>query len=223
MTHRRLRARLAAGAELVLVAVLVLYGSFSGLHVILLLLLASQSLWLRELRWADLGLRRPPSVWRVIAVATIAGLGILIGTRLIIVPVAVRATGMVVDLSTLGQPGDLGALWKWLALAWSLAAFAEEMVFRGYLMHRITDLAGDSRLGWTIALLGSSVMFGLAHRYQGWAGVIVTGSIGTLLGLFYLRSQRNLWPVIVCHGLVDTAALLAIYLDRASLLFPEIG
>ena len=73
--------------------------------------------------------------------------------------------------------------------------------------------------GLTIALLVSSVFFGWAHRYQGPAGTIATGSMGALLALLYLRG-RNLWPVIICHALVDTAALLAIYSGHRSLLFP---
>jgi len=45
---------------------------------------------------------------------------------------------------------------------------------------------------------------------------VATALIGALLGLLYLRSGRNLWVVIICHALVDTVALTAIYLGRAS-------
>jgi membrane protease YdiL (CAAX protease family) len=127
---------------------------------------------------------------------------------------------MDVDLDALVQPGDTRALCVWLAQAWTLAAFGEEMVFRGYLMRRVTDLVGDTRLGWAVALVTSSALFGWAHRYLGWAGVIATGTIGSLMGLLYLYARRNLWTVIICHALVDTVALLAIYFDRSSLLFP---
>lgn len=211
--------RKALVAELALAGLLLAYGTFSVERLVLLLLLASQSLWIRRLGWADLGLRRPTSVRRTLLRAVGAALVVLAAVRVAIVPLAVWIAGEPVDLSALGEPGDARTLLAWLAQAWTLAAFGEEMVFRGYLMRRITDLVGDTRSGWTIALATSSILFGLAHRYQGWAGVIATGVIGSLLGVLYLVGRRNLWNVIVCHAVVDTVALLTIYSGHQSWLF----
>ena len=207
-------------AELALVGLLVGYGSFSVYRLILLLLLASQSLWVRHLNWADVGLRRPAAAWRTLLQALGAAVLILVAVRTVIVPSAVWLAGVPLDLSALGEPGDAQALWIWLGQAWTLAAFGEEMVFRGYLIRRIGDLVGDTPVGRTIAVLTSSALFGLAHGYQGAAGVIATGAIGGILALLYLASQRNLWAVIACHAVVDTVALSAVYFDRRSWLFP---
>jgi CAAX protease family protein len=111
-------------------------------------------------------------------------------------------------------PGNLKVLLRWLALVWTIVAFGEEMVFRGYFMNRITDLAGKTRTGWVLALLGSSAIFGLAHGYQGVAGIISTAEVGLLLGLLYLFSKRNLWANIVCHGVFDSISLIALYYSR---------
>jgi membrane protease YdiL (CAAX protease family) len=94
---------------------------------------------------------------------------------------------------------------------WTIVAFGEEMVFRGYLMNRIADLVGRSRTGWASALIGSSLIFGLAHGYQGLAGIISTAEVGLLLGILYLISKRNLWINIVCHGAFDSISLIAMY------------
>jgi membrane protease YdiL (CAAX protease family) len=216
------RPNKALVAELILVGLLLGYDPFSVHQLVLLLLLASQSLWIRRLSWSDLGLRRPTAVWRTLGQAAVAATAILIAVRTLIVPFAVRITGVPLDLSALIEPGDVRALAVRLGQAWSLAAFGEEMVFRGYLMHRVVNLVGETRLGWTVALVSSSALFGLAHRYQGWAGVIATASIGALMGLLYLYGRRNLWIVITCHALVDTVALLAIYFNRSSWLFPSV-
>jgi membrane protease YdiL (CAAX protease family) len=112
------------------------------------------------------------------------------------------------------------ALWVWLAQVWTLAAFGEEMVFRGYLMRRVTDVAGDTRTGRVIAVVVSSALFGIAHGYLGWAGVIATGIIGVFMATLYLCCRRNLWTVIVSHGIVDSVALSAMYFGHRSLLFP---
>jgi hypothetical protein len=49
-------------AELALVVLLVVAGPFVVHPLILVLLLASQSLWIRGSSWADVGLRRPTAV-----------------------------------------------------------------------------------------------------------------------------------------------------------------
>ena len=214
------RPRKALVAELILAGLLLANGPFSVFRLVLLLGLATQSLWIRGLGWSDLGLRRPAVLGRTVLQAIVGALIILFTVRFLIVAVAVWLTETPLDLSALGEPGDTRALAMWMAQAWSLAAFGEEMVFRGYLMSRITDLVGNTRIGLAIALTASSVAFGIAHAYQGPAGVVATGTIGCLMGLLYLYGGRNLWTVILCHATVDTVGLLAIYFDQRSLVFP---
>jgi membrane protease YdiL (CAAX protease family) len=91
-----------------------------------------------------------------------------------------------------------------VALAWSVAAFGEEMVYRGYLMDRVADLLNRTRHAWIISLIAVQVGFGLAHAYQGVTGVIDEGLMGLLLRLIYLGTGRNLAVSIVAHGIADT-------------------
>jgi uncharacterized protein len=206
---------------MLLVALLVVYGASSIPRTVLLLPLASMSVWMRGLRWADLGLRRPGSAWRTVAAAVAAALGILLSVRLAILPFAVWITGVPVDTSAFEAiRGNARLLLAWLALSWTLAAFGEEMVFRGYLMSRIAGLGSGTRAAWAAALVISSACFGWAHGYQGPAGMVATGLIGALLGLLYLRTGRNLWTVIICHGVVDTITMALVYFGRVEWLFP---
>jgi membrane protease YdiL (CAAX protease family) len=48
----------------------------------------------------------------------------------------------------------------WLMTSWILAAFGEEMVFRGYSLNRMANLPGRSRAGWVAGLIGSFNLFG---------------------------------------------------------------
>ena len=206
-------------AELALVGLLIGFGSFSVHRLILLLLIASQSLWVRGFSWSDVGFRRPPAVRHTLLQALIGAALILIAVRTAIVPTAEWLAGAPIDLSALGEPGDVRALWIRLGQAWTLAAIGEEMVFRGYLIRRLGDLVGVTPAGQAVALVISSGLFGLAHGYQGSAGVIAAGTIGAILGVLYFVNRRNLWVVILCHGIVDTVALTAIYFGRESWLF----
>jgi len=59
-------------------------------------------------------------------------------------------------------------------LTWTLAAFGEEMVYRGYFQKRIVDLFGNNQGGIFLSIGISSLVFGFAHTEQGMIGVIIT-------------------------------------------------
>jgi len=104
---------------------------------------------------------------------------------------------------------------KWLsvslAFTWTLFAFGEELIYRGYLMNRIASLIGDTRTGWLIALTLTSLVFGLAHSAQGITGVIENVIDGIILGSLYLAFGRSLAIPIIAHGVTDTTDFLLIF------------
>src|SRR6266481_1157975 len=182
---------------------------------LLLLAFTSLSLWLRGLTWRDVGLRSSKAWWKIALLAVVAAVLIAVIANVLLQPFVDRLISRPVNNSRFDNlHGNLKVLLRWLALVWTIVAFGEEMVFRGYLMNRITDLAGKTRTGWALALLGSGVIFGLAHGYQGLAGIISTAEVGLLLGLLYLVNKRNLWANIVCHGVFDSISLIALYYSR---------
>jgi hypothetical protein len=101
-----------------------------------------------------------------------------------------------------------------VALSWTLAAFGEELVWRGYLMNRAADLGRGSRFAWIFSLLLVSAVFGSSHSDQGLTGQIIEGVAGFFLGLMYLRSGRNLAVPIVAHGACDTLDMVLLFFGR---------
>jgi membrane protease YdiL (CAAX protease family) len=91
----------------------------------------------------------------------------------------------------------------WIALSMS-AAFAEELVFRGYLQRQFTALTGSASL----ALVMQAGLFGVSHGYQGLAACARIAVFGILFGLLALW-QRRLRPGIIAHALTDIIAGLA--------------
>jgi len=88
------------------------------------------------------------------------------------------------------------ALFALVALA---AGVCEEIVFRGWLLsvfHESLNLNG-----WTM-VLSASICFGLAHYYQGVAGIVVTSVLGLVFCGLYVGSGTLLVPIIA-HVLVD--------------------
>jgi len=61
-------------------------------------------------------------------------------------------------------------------------------------------------LNLTLALLISSVIFGLNHLYQGAAGVAGSAIVGFLFGLLFLLTGNLLFPIIF-HGVIDLRML----------------
>lgn len=139
---------------------------------------------------------------------------------------AAAAIGTLVATRVLGWPplqsgqvgaiaGNLPMLLGMLAIAWSTAAFGEELLFRGFLLGRLRALLGGGLGVGIVAAFVQALVFGLAHAYQGPTGILVTGLIGLVFGLLYLR-LRALWPLVIAHGLIDTVGLLALYAGMAS-------
>jgi membrane protease YdiL (CAAX protease family) len=101
-----------------------------------------------------------------------------------------------------------------LAPTWTLGAFGEEMVYRGYLMNRVAQLLNRTRFAWIVSLIAVHVGFGLAHADQGLTAMIDEGLMGLLLGLIYLRTGRNLAVPIIAHGIQDTIDFVLILLGK---------
>ncbi len=208
---------LAVG-ELVVVA-LIFWADFR--HLIFfsktpyLLLFGWISLWVRKLRWRDVGLSRFRN-WKTTLVLSIAAGLLLEGFELFVSqPMLVKLLGKQPDLEDF-RPliGNLKLTLIFVALAWILAAFGEEMVYRGYLMNRVADLSNRTGCAWIISLIVVHVAFALAHAYQGWTGAIDEGLMGLLLGVIYMRTGRNLAVPIIAHGIGDTIDFMLIFLGK---------
>jgi CAAX protease family protein len=163
--------------------------------------------------WRGVGLNRPASVWRTLAIGIAVGLGYQFFSLYVLEPLIAHSTsGVLPDVSVFRSVvGDRHALAFWTAMSWTRAGFAEEAVYRGWLMLRLAELGLFSRGAWIAALLGSSSAFGAMHFYQGWSGTITAGLTGVVLAIVYLVTGRNLWAAVVAHSVMDTAGFVMIY------------
>lgn len=101
----------------------------------------------------------------------------------------------------LPQSGNELTVYLLLALT---AGLCEEFLYRGFAIAVFTR-AGLP--GWA-AVLASSVLFGLAHLYQGTGGLVSTTIIGTVFGAARI-AYHSLIPVMAWHAAFDAAAGLA--------------
>lgn len=173
------------------------------------------SLWLRGLGWRDVGLRRPRN-WLLSLVAGIAiGASLALVGNLIIRPLVYHLVGesVVVDPRDFSYlQGNLPLFLVLVPSIWLLAGFAEEMVYRGYVLNRLTDLFGRGWLGWGISIVLSALMFWLGHGVYTVGFFLTSSLIGLLNAGLYLGSRRNLWLPIIVHGVADTIGVTLVFL-----------
>ena len=162
--------------ELVVVVALIAADQFNLIRVPLsltlqLILIGWLSLRLRGLRWSDVGLR-PPGNWKkTIALAIIIATVHQLLSTFVFIPFPQQITGQPIDLTLTEQiKGNLGMLGISLVIAWLLAAFGEEMVYRGYILNRFADILKPGPIRWVVAYLVSGLLFAWVHEYQGIVG-----------------------------------------------------
>ncbi|WP_343601642.1 CPBP family intramembrane glutamic endopeptidase [Mycobacterium sp.] len=130
------------------------------------------------------------------------GLAALIGVPGLALYRAARALGL--DASVV--PSSLSDTW-WRIPMLVAAAFAngwaEEIIVVGYLLTRLSQLGVHPR----VALVGSSVLRGAYHLYQGFGAGLGNVAMGLVFGTVWQRTGR-LWPLVLAHGLIDTVAFV---------------
>jgi uncharacterized protein len=176
--------------------------------------------WLLRRRgtgWSDLGCRRPPSM-RTAAIWT-AGL-LLVYMLLVPALTSMFANALRLPAQRLEVFDQLrGNLVLYLMLlipiTWGTAAFGEELIFRGFLARRLADALGGTGRAELVALVGQATLFGFVHAYLGPRGMLNAGALGLLAGLCFRWNGRNLWPLFIAHGLVDSIGLTVLFLGLA--------
>lgn len=170
--------------------------------------------WARGLSLEQLGLV-VQGRWRIL-IAAIVGAATLGGLQWLNLRRIGRSPGKAREfMQVLAErilPQSHLELVPFLALA-GTAGICEEFLYRGFAMAAFTRAGLPS---WSVVLL-SSVLFGLAHIYQGRGGLLSTLVIGTVFGTARI-AYDGLFPVMLWHFAVDAVAGVAgpKYLVRAA-------
>jgi len=106
--------------------------------------------------------------------------------------------------------GDIAALmprntaerrWAlWLSIN---AGIVEELYFRLFVPLLLCAILGSANAAFGIAAL----LFGLTHAYQGWVGIVASGTVGLVMTALYLGTGQ-LWVPIAVHAFIDINTLL---------------
>lgn len=177
----------------------------------LVALLALALLRLERGGLAAAGLARPAG-WRPLLGYAVVAFVVTVGLiDPFLEPLVNHLTNTQPDLSGYGAlEGNVPGVLRLGLYALFSAAIAEEIVFRGFLIHQLEGLLGRGAAARVLIVLVAGGLFGVAHGDQGLAGIVLTGLVGAWFCILFLAS-RNLWALMLGHGLVDAWGLYQLY------------
>lgn len=157
-----------------------------------------------------LGVRRTGAAewWTDIAI----GLGFWFGSSIVLAGIALLLRFARLDPENIRRavlrlaPSSPTELAAWIALSIT-AGICEELIFRGYLQQQFSALTRRAWLGVAI----SALIFGLAHGYEGVAGMLLIALYGALFSVLALL-RRSLRAGMFAHAWHDAISGLALYL-----------
>ncbi len=168
----------------------------------------------RASKFKSIGFNANQTWSKLILTCLIIGIVIEISFQIIINPILENVTNSKIDLSAYDNlRGNIPTYLFMILVGWIVGGFIEEILFRGFLITRISSYFKPILFGDIIGVLITSLAFGYSHMYQNWSGVFSTSLIAIVFGIIYLKSGKNILYPIFAHGFVNMTALTIIYLD----------
>ena len=185
---------------------------------ILMLFIVWFGLKLRGERWKNFGLTNKSISWKdgikvflfSLLVFGLAIVGFIIGSIIM-----ANITGIPESTNLSGYDylkDNIGMLLLTLGGVYIVSSFGEEVIYRAFLINRISELGLATKKGTTIAVIISSIIFGLVHYEWGPMGMVQTGFMGLALGICYIKLKKRLWILILAHAYMDTILMVQMYL-----------
>ena len=185
---------------------------------ILMLVIVWTGLKLRGEEWKDFGLSFKSISWK-------EGLKVFLLSLLVFVlAMAAFIIGSIIMANITGIPesanmsaydflkDNIGMLLLTLGGVYIVSSFGEEVIYRAFLINRISQLGLDTKKGRIIAIILSSIVFGLVHYEWGPMGIVQTGFMGLALGVCYIKLKKRIWILILAHAYMDTILMVQMYL-----------
>ncbi len=94
-----------------------------------------------------------------------------------------------------------------------VSSFGEEVIYRAFLMHQISEMVRGKKLNNVISIVGSAIIFGLVHYEWGAMGIIQSSLMGLVLAICYIKLEKRLWILILAHAYMDTLLLVQLYFN----------
>lgn len=160
--------------------------------------------------WSQLGLSRPVTWWEPLLVIAAVFVAVILVVQFVQPVFRELSTDPNIDhLMVINNNLPLFLLSLVLVLVNSV--IISNLVFKAFLINSLDILLGRNNWSPWVAMVLSSLVFGLMHAWQGLGGILITATLGLIFGIAFLLNHRRLWAIIIAHGLIDTMSLWGIY------------
>jgi membrane protease YdiL (CAAX protease family) len=165
--------------------------------------------WLSRTPLSDIGFIRPKSWLAMLAVGVLSGIALKLAMKGVVLPyLGAPATAPILQELRGNFTGFLAQVPQMIILA----GFAEEIVFRGFLINRLRTLMGSSFTSSALIVLITAGIFGPAHYVtQGYFGMVQGTIVGVIFATAYVLNGQRLWSLIIAHATFDVLAIWLIY------------
>ncbi len=166
-----------------------------------------------------LGIFRPQSWLKTISIGLLVGVFIHVFETYVLSSI-LEGLGIAQETpdSYATVEGNTSKLIIYLVVSWTTAGFGEEIISRSFFLGQFSSIFENEKNKWIeknkwlLSLAISSLIFGLLHFNNGTDAIIVTAINGFILGLVYLKTNRNIWAAYIAHAVANTIGFLIIYL-----------
>jgi membrane protease YdiL (CAAX protease family) len=165
----------------------------------------------RGLGWNAVGLRKPASWGTALIGCVVLYLANMALSHWIAPALAQLITPIAQPSFILYIRGNLGAFLLWLGIGIVVGGFMEECLFRGFLLNRVAEMFGGTKVALAIAVVAQAVLFGMLHIYGGAFAATFAALAALASGVIYLLVGRNLWPVIAVHATWNSVSIWGVY------------
>ena len=178
------------------------------------LVIAMWRMKVRNVSWKELGLRKPDNFGKTLGIAALILLTTvisLIGLNLLIDQLPFISAADTSAENSVSKFGDLKGNWSHFFVIIPfilLESMLEELLDRGFLMNWIEKLFSMTSFVTIIAVLLQAVIFGFRHSNDFSERSITVGIIGLIMGIFYVKFGRNLWPLIIAHCILNAGSMI---------------
>ncbi len=119
--------------------------------------------------------------------------------------------GVPYEIQTIIRGDEFRYFYAMTAFTWIATAFGEEVLFRGFYMNTMLELFRGSGAGVVFAVIFQALIFSLLHMGSTTIQSIPVFITGLIMGGAYFLFNRNLWPLIIAHGLLNNLYFALLY------------
>lgn len=178
------------------------------------LVVATWQMKKRGITWKSIGLRKPKNI--PITFLKAGGIFIAIIGMLLLFNILQDSLSLVKESSAASQGtntgqsisnGDYAYVFSIIVFVWLQSAF-EELLERAFLITWLEGLFDKIPLKTTLAIIIQACIWGFRHSYDISERSISVALIGIIMGIAYVKFDRNLWPVIIAHCAMNTISMI---------------